>query len=621
MSFLSRLKVVPQFPSYKGPYTVASFELEIPVSSLPTSQKPPASAENVSTVQFRVFYPTGQKYKPADAENAPPNPPSGDTTEANGAVDGVTNVTLENGSNGAGVVDSSQKPATNGSWMPGWFSRGSSTATKSVYWLPEPHQREYLSGYVRFLGAGSGLAEIISYIPRILHHIALPAISQAPLLPSNTEFKFPTVLFSHGLGGTRLAYSHLCGSLASYGNIVIAPEHRDGSAPVTFIKPGSSPSSSETEITGATPKPAEPSAQRIQVDYTNYPHQISDITAQGRNRQLEIRLWELSVIYSALTQLDLGQIPAGTQMFDADTTLRDELLGQFKEKLDIREPGRMIWAGHSFGSATMIQLIKSVYYGSRSTAPADEEPLFIPDPVVPRGPGQQGACSLGEQITDKSPLMLLDIWCLPLLSARTRPLWKLPLPQVKNGNADRVLVIMSDEFFRWRENLRGVRRILSEDPGRRRGGPEHKVFEQWDKAGEFHPQNDVPTPGIEVTGQQIIAPMTSKSPSPPPEEEKKDGKEKQVQFWYVKDSAHLSQSDFGVLFPRAIKRAKEPERILDYNVRAACQWLRESGYDKQVAEYGGEGEKLDEMKLGEKEKGDNIFGEDTECWVKIPLEG
>lgn len=30
--------------------------------------------------------------------------------------------------------------------------------------LPEPHQREYLSGYARFLGAGSGLAEVISCV-------------------------------------------------------------------------------------------------------------------------------------------------------------------------------------------------------------------------------------------------------------------------------------------------------------------------------------------------------------------------------------------------------------------------------------------------------------------------
>lgn len=473
------------------------------------------------------------------------------------------------------------------------------------------------------------------YIPRILHHIALPAISQAPLLPSDSDFKFPTVIFSHGLGGTRLAYSHLCGSLASYGNIVIVPEHRDGSAPVTFIKPGSS---NETEVKGLKPDSGEPgissssaapSPSRIQVDYTNYPHQISEETADGRNRQLEIRLWELSVLYVALTQLDLGYIPAGTSMLDADIASRDSLLSAFREKFDIREPGRLIWIGHSFGSATMIQMMKSVYYGKRGLmSDSEEAPLFVPDTTVPHK--SPGAVPLGEQITASSPLMLLDIWCLPLLSKRTRPLWKLPLPQVGEGNPDKVLVVMSDEFFRWRENLRGVRRVLSTDPGRRREGPEQKVFEQWDSrpntaSNEFHPNNDVPTPGSTNTGNQIVPPTeTSSAPPPPPEN---DAKEKEgVRFYYVKESAHLSQSDFGILFPRAMKQAVGPELILDLNVRAACQWLRVCGFEGQVAGYngqkdaGGLDEKLQKMEIGEK-GGDDIFGAETERWVRISLEG
>jgi hypothetical protein len=146
-SLLSRY-VVPQFPAYKGPYTVASFELEIPVSSLPTSQKPPNSAEPISTVQFRVFYPTAQKFKPADAESGPPAPLSGATSE--------------------GDSTDTEKTTVKTGWTSGWFrhraaANGSSKEqSKPVYWLPEPHQREYLSGYARFLGAGSGLAELIS---------------------------------------------------------------------------------------------------------------------------------------------------------------------------------------------------------------------------------------------------------------------------------------------------------------------------------------------------------------------------------------------------------------------------------------------------------------------------
>lgn len=428
---------------------------------------------------------------------------------------------------------------------------------------------------------------VARYIPRILHHIAVPAISLAPLLPTAQGLKFPTMIFSHGLGGTRLAYSHICGSMASYGMVVIVPEHRDGSAPVTFIKSGST--STETEIKGPTPGSNEPGidassaegdAPRVQIDHTSYPHTVTDETADGRNRQLEIRLWELSLIYSAVAKLDVGEIPVGTSMFDADVKTRDSLLSAFQEKLDIRTPGRLIWAGHSFGSSTMIQMIKSVYYAKNPPASSPGQPLYTPD--LSAGPATTGSLSLAEQITATTPLLLLDIWCLPLLGKRTRPLWKQPLPQIGTGNADRVFIVMSENFFKWRENMEGVRRVLSKDPGQHKNSDMEAVF------GTSRPSSpDSNDPVAVVRGN-----------TKPP-------------IYYVKGSAHLNQSDFGILFPRAIKKGADPELILDLNVRAACQWLRESGYDAIG------GEKEDGM-LGGKDYGAGDLA--PERWIRIDLD-
>lgn len=76
-------------------------------------------------------------------------------------------------------------------------------------------------------------------------------------------------------------------------------------------------------------------------------------------------------------------------------------------------------------------------------------------------------------------------------------------------------------------------------------------------------------------------------------------------FYYVHKSAHLSQSDFGILFPRAIRGADGAERILDLNVRAVVQWLREAG-----VRLGG---------VGEGAEG-GIFSGEVEGWSEIALE-
>lgn len=46
---------------------------------------------------------------------------------------------------------------------------------------------------------------------------------------------FPLIMFSHGICGTRRSQSTVCGEFASYGFIVCALEHRDGSGPSTLV--------------------------------------------------------------------------------------------------------------------------------------------------------------------------------------------------------------------------------------------------------------------------------------------------------------------------------------------------------------------------------------------------
>lgn len=127
--------------------------------------------------------------------------------------------------------------------------------------------------------------------------------------------------------------------------------------------------------------------------------------------------------------------------------------------------------------------------------------------------------------------------------------------------------------------MRGVKRILSKDPGRKRGTEEHRHFEMWDVEQPEDqkipnlPEHDAVSPTGEK-GDQIIPPVENTGTATPVQGNGGDiGK--RPGLFYVTDSAHLSQSDFGVLFPRVVKKATGHEEILDINVAETVKWLKE----------------------------------------------
>jgi platelet-activating factor acetylhydrolase len=124
-------------------------------------------------------------------------------------------------------------------------------------WLPRPRM-ETAKGYSRFAGipawAGIGLASATTMLTKLRAYRNSPPARHWP--PEGNSKKrgykvkneqgpppeginrdpiFPLLMFSHGLGGSRSAYSSLCTEFASYGFVVCAVEHRDGSGPRTFI--------------------------------------------------------------------------------------------------------------------------------------------------------------------------------------------------------------------------------------------------------------------------------------------------------------------------------------------------------------------------------------------------
>mgnify|MGYP000898975557 CR=1 FL=1 len=264
--------------------------------------------------------------------------------------------------------------------------------------------------------------------------------------------------------------------------------------------------------------------KRMSVPYKRISHDVTPEVYEQREEQLRIRLWELGLVHQAILAID-----GGTEFRNLNTTTPS--LGQFANSLKVHEPGQIIWAGHSFGATTMTQFLKSTYYANDESLKTMKNPLFCPEEDS----------DIRKQITERSITMLLDMWCMPLIGPNMEALFNLPYPVYADvptavGGAG-LLAVESETFYKWNEHLHVKARILSPNPKAKVVTPD--VYER--------------PSGIKMT---------------------------EAHFFYVINSVHLSQSDFGILFPWATKKifdSEQPERALRLNLRAQLQFMRNNG--------------------------------------------
>ncbi|CAO1631920.1 unnamed protein product [Parajaminaea phylloscopi] len=259
--------------------------------------------------------------------------------------------------------------------------------------------------------------------------------------------QFPVLIFSHGLAGNRLAYSQLCGELASQGIIVAAIEHRDGSGIASIVRPPIDPRLSsknqEAEHTngaGASkpakarrhhhPKAAVPYFDFSTVGLRSFPTDPNDDEVGMRQAQLAMRCAEIDECLHVLGRIAAGDGEAvaaeGTRSLTSKLCGRSKskrglsgslaedprTLGSWKGKIDMDFPTLM---GHSFGGATVMEYLRG------------------DDPAFPYG-------------------IILDPWVEPIVIDESRP---------RHLRAP-VYVINSESFTIWDEHFQKLKRLVAD---------------------------------------------------------------------------------------------------------------------------------------------------------------
>ncbi|XP_040585242.1 platelet-activating factor acetylhydrolase [Mesocricetus auratus] len=187
-------------------------------------------------------------------------------------------------------------------------------------WIPN---KEYFFGLSKFIGTPQ-------FVGNILHFLygskTTPASWNSPL---RTGEKYPLIVFSHGLGAFRTIYSAIGIGLASYGFIVAAVEHRDGSASASYYFEDQAAAKAENRTWLYLKMVKQEEAEKV------------------RKQQVRQRAKECSQALSAI--LDIGHGSPKENILGSDFDVR-----QLKDAID---GDKIAVIGHSFGGATVIHAL------------------------------------------------------------------------------------------------------------------------------------------------------------------------------------------------------------------------------------------------------------------------
>ncbi|KAF9481807.1 hypothetical protein BDN70DRAFT_875743 [Pholiota conissans] len=319
---------------------------------------------------------------------------------------------------------------------------------KGVPWFIRPI-RESLHGFAAFLGVSKWLLWPVVYLFGAL--LKIPAYPNAPLRkPESPLYQWPLVIFSHGLGGSRTAYSQFCSRLAASGKVVLAIEHRDGTG--TVCMPHSWNQGRQSE-------PRTLLYLRESDIHWDDNDAIDIHPLPLRGQQLAFRHHEVYITYSAFRRFVHADPAAHLETIDGTSyNVESWITPDASGTTRVRCDDRVTLAGHSFGGCTVLSLLSTKPLGGYSPIPIDRVVILDPwlEPLPSPGPVPIGKVSISSKGTVVDGSFLSSPETTAALSSQTDG-----IELDAKVSHPRMLIINSETFTLWKDHYERLKEIVA----------------------------------------------------------------------------------------------------------------------------------------------------------------
>ncbi|RXW25242.1 hypothetical protein EST38_g592 [Candolleomyces aberdarensis] len=341
----------------------------------------------------------------------------------------------------------------------------SAKSKKGVDWFIRPI-RESLDGFAAFLGWPTWVLWPIVYLFGSFVKTKIPAYPNVPLLhPRSAERKqgeapvdkWPLVIFSHGLGGSRTAYR-----LAASGRVVLAVEHRDGTGTVSMPR--------SWHVDGNKSEPRTIVYLRESDIHWDDSDSIQSQPFPLRAEQLAFRHHEVYITYNSFHKL-LHKDPEvkietiDGKPFDKQSWGLDGSTGEPLVNCDTN----VVLGGHSFGGCTVLSILSTNPPAEYLPLPVERaivldpwlEPLPAPGPV-PVGKAKNGKQNMVENGSEgPSPQTSVN----EVVDSVKSTLEENSIVERSSGDDavsphPRMLVINSETFTVWKDHFARLQEVV-----------------------------------------------------------------------------------------------------------------------------------------------------------------